>query len=106
MLFLVVLCKWSSVNLTLLTSCIARQRNASWLAPVQGLHGFPSFNTSDPLTIMFAKILDRQMSAFAKIDGVGSGMGSSGMVRQEMLQAMVDKPRVSLSTPRLKPRLE
>eukprot|EP00271_Cylindrocystis_brebissonii_P014606 TRINITY_DN3600_c0_g1_i1.p1 TRINITY_DN3600_c0_g1~~TRINITY_DN3600_c0_g1_i1.p1 ORF type:complete len:524 (-),score=75.32 TRINITY_DN3600_c0_g1_i1:624-2195(-) len=65
--------------------------NNTWKDVLSGIRDRPKFNTSNPIVLEYASLLEDMTSVYTKIDGISSGMGSDGMVNNAMLHAMGEK---------------
>eukprot|EP00270_Netrium_digitus_P018138 TRINITY_DN6844_c0_g1_i1.p1 TRINITY_DN6844_c0_g1~~TRINITY_DN6844_c0_g1_i1.p1 ORF type:complete len:581 (+),score=165.93 TRINITY_DN6844_c0_g1_i1:367-2109(+) len=53
-----------------------------------GLANVGSFNTSDPLTLAFARLVENSLGHWTNIPGLAVGLGSKGMVKPQVFHAM------------------
>eukprot|EP00271_Cylindrocystis_brebissonii_P023140 TRINITY_DN93_c0_g4_i1.p1 TRINITY_DN93_c0_g4~~TRINITY_DN93_c0_g4_i1.p1 ORF type:complete len:600 (-),score=108.37 TRINITY_DN93_c0_g4_i1:441-2240(-) len=57
-----------------------------------GLEKYGAFNLTDPLTLAFARLADRYAKSWVRIEGVTSGLGARGVVKDRTLQHMASVP--------------
>ncbi|GJP46439.1 hypothetical protein CLOM_g5726 [Closterium sp. NIES-68] len=67
---------------------------APWGHVVEGLLTAGTLSTGNRLTLAFARLAERFLASWVRIDGITKGLGKAGMVKQIMFPAMAVNPKM------------
>ncbi|CAI7796727.1 unnamed protein product [Closterium sp. NIES-54] len=67
---------------------------APWGHVVEGLLTAGTLSTGNRLTLAFARLAERFLASWVRIDGISKGLGKAGMVKQIMFPAMAVNPKM------------
>ncbi|CAI5988365.1 unnamed protein product [Closterium sp. NIES-64] len=65
-----------------------------WAVVVEGLLTTGAFSTSDPVTLAFARLAERFLAPWARIEGITDGLGKTGLIKAAALKAIATNPKL------------
>ncbi|GJP42577.1 hypothetical protein CLOM_g2128 [Closterium sp. NIES-68] len=65
-----------------------------WAVVVEGLLTTGAFSTSDPVTLAFARLAERFLAPWARIEGITEGLGKTGLIKPAALKAIATNPKL------------